>query len=130
MLSSKIRTTVIGLAATFSVAAAFGQMAPAASADYVRLHYEYCHQMKEAFEAEIEKYAKSEGTDVEAFNEAVEDVKVAEAHECSWTGGESSRIKTLTTRMPAGTLHLSTPEGGTVSPVRSVTSTTPTSALR
>ena len=127
MLTTKIRTSVIGLVATFSIAAAVGPMAPAASAEYVRFHYEYCHQMKEEFEAEIEKYAKSGGTDVKAFNEAVEYLRAAEAHGCSWTGGESERVKALTPPTPAGTLHVSTPEGGIVSPVRSVTST-PTSA--
>jgi hypothetical protein len=33
MLNTKIRTAIIGLAATFSVAAAVGPMAPAASAE-------------------------------------------------------------------------------------------------
>lgn len=53
--------------------------------------------------------------------------KAAEAHECSWTGGESARSKVLTPATPAGTLHVSTPEGGIVSPVRSVMPT-PTNA--
>jgi hypothetical protein len=134
MLSTKIRTAIIGLAATFGVAAAVGPFAPAASAHgNNNLHWEFCHQLKQEAEQEIEKYAKSGGTDVEAFHEAVEDVKIAEKSECNWAAAESTRINSLPTPTYAGTLNVttpevSTPESGTVSPVRSVTST-PTTAL-
>src|SRR5205085_7151319 len=54
MLNTKIRTAIIGLAATFSVAAAVGPMALAASAEYVRYHYQHCNYLYHAFEEDAE----------------------------------------------------------------------------
>jgi hypothetical protein len=123
MLSTKIRTAIIGLAATFSVAAAVGPTAPVASADYVRYHYQYCNDLHRQFEEAAEQWASSGGTDMKAYEEAVEDAYQGETHGCAWAGGSASRIKASAPPTSAGTLQVSTPEGVTVSPVRRVTST-------
>ena len=127
MLSTKIRTAIIGLAATLSVAAAaIGPMAPAASAVYIRYHYQYCNDMHRTFEEDAEKWAKSGGTDTKAYEEAVADVQIAAGNGCAWAES-ASHTKAPATSTSAGTLQLSSPESGPASPVRRVS--TSTSAL-
>jgi hypothetical protein len=116
-MNTKIRT-IIALAATLSVVASVGPVAPVGSADFSRAHYEYCHDMKQMYEEDIEKYAKSQGTDVASFEEAVDDLKAAEAHDCGWAAGlvRPPTKGIITPPTPAGALSGPSSGSGTVRP--------------
>ncbi len=109
---------IIAFAATLSVAASVGSMAPVASADFKRAHYEYCHDMKAMYEEDIEKYAKSQGTDIASFEEAVDDLQIAEAHGCGWAEGlvRPPTKSIITPPTPAGSLADPSSGSGTLRP--------------
>ena len=95
MLSTKIRTTIVTLIAASSFAFVVGPLTPAASAEYVRYHYQYCNDLHHALEEDAEQWAKSGGTDTKAYEEAVLDVQLAEGAGCDWAPQGRSYVKAI-----------------------------------